>query len=73
LNPSDEWAATVEPNEQATVGPTQMHSTWCALLQNIELVPQNQNFGFELASRFEAVAQHVNEKETSCNHAAIMF
>jgi hypothetical protein len=36
-------------------------------------MPQNQVFGFELASRFEAVAQHANEKEANCNHAAIMF
>jgi hypothetical protein len=36
-------------------------------------MPQNQVFGFELASRLEAVAQHANEKEANCNHAAIMF
>jgi hypothetical protein len=36
-------------------------------------MPQNQDFGFELASRFEAVAQYANEKEANCNHAAIMF
>jgi hypothetical protein len=65
--------ATIEPNEQSTVGPTQMQSMRRALPQDIELMPQNQNFGFELASRFEAVAQHANEKEANCNHAAIMF
>ena len=37
-----------------------MQSTWRALLQDIELMPQNQDFGFEL--RLEAVAQHANEK-----------
>ena len=36
-------------------------------------MPQNQDFGFELASRLETVAQHANEKEANCNHAAIMF
>jgi hypothetical protein len=36
-------------------------------------MPQNQDFGFELASRPEAVAQHPNEKEANCNQAAIMF
>jgi hypothetical protein len=36
-------------------------------------MPQNQDFGFELASRPKAVAQHANEKEADCNHAAIMF
>ena len=55
--------ATIEPNEQSTVGPTQMQSTWCALLQNIELMPQYQDFGFQPPSRLEAVAQHANEKE----------
>jgi hypothetical protein len=35
----DARAATVEPNEQDTVGPTQMRSMWRALLQNIELMP----------------------------------
>jgi len=29
--------------------------------------------GFELASGLKAVAQHANEKEANCNHAAIMF
>ena len=54
--------ATIEPNEQSAVDPTQMQSTtWRALLQNIELMPQNQDFGFQSASRLEAVAQHANE------------
>ena len=39
--------ATIKPNEQRTVDPTQMHSTWRALLQNIELMPQYQDFGFQ--------------------------
>ena len=34
-------------------------------------MPQNQDFGFELASRLEAVAQHANEKKANCNHVAI--
>ena len=34
---------------------------------------ENQDFGFELVSRLEAVAQHANEKEANRNHAAIMF
>jgi S-adenosylmethionine:tRNA-ribosyltransferase-isomerase (queuine synthetase) len=29
-------------------------------------MPQNQDFGFELASRLEAVAQHANEKKANC-------
>jgi hypothetical protein len=69
----DARTATIEPNEQSTVGPTQMQSRWHALLQNIELMPQYEDFRFELASRLKAVAQHANEKEPNCNHAAIMF
>ena len=65
--------ATIEPNEQGTIGPTQMHPTWRALLQNIELMPQYQVFGFQPPSRLEAVAQHANEKEGNCNHSAIML
>ena len=67
--------ATIEPNEQSTVGPTQTHShsTWCALLQHIELMPQYQDFAFKPRSRLEAVAQHADEKDGNCNHSAIMF
>ena len=64
----DARAATVEPNEQGTVGPTQIHSTWSALLEDIELMPQDQVFGFQPPSRLEAVAQHADEKEANCNH-----
>src|SRR5262245_44936406 len=42
----DAREAPIEPNEQNTVGPTQMHSAWGALLQHIELLPQNKDFGF---------------------------
>jgi hypothetical protein len=69
----DARAATVEPNEQGTVGPTQMHSTWHALPQNIELMPQHQDFGFQALSRLETVTQHADEQEADCNHSAIMF
>ena len=34
--------ATIEPNEQSTVSPTQMQSMWRAPLQNIELMTQNR-------------------------------
>src|SRR5216684_943850 len=40
-------AATIEPNEQGSVDPTQMQSMWRALLQNIELMPQDEDFGFQ--------------------------
>src|SRR5438445_4132041 len=35
------------------VGPTQMQSAWCALLQDIELVPQYQDFRFQPPPRLE--------------------
>jgi len=60
-------------DEHRSVGPTQMHSTWHALLQDVELMPQYQDFGFQSPSRLEAIAQHADEKEADCNHAAIMF
>ncbi len=50
-----------------------MHSTWPALLQDAELMSQHQDFGFQSPSRLEAIAQHADEKEADCNHAAIMF
>ena len=34
-------------NEQGTVGPRQMQSTWSSLLQSIELMPQYQYFGLQ--------------------------
>jgi hypothetical protein len=58
----DARTATIEPNEQGTVRPTQMQSTCCAPLQDTELMPQNQNFGFQPPSRLEAVAQHADDK-----------
>ena len=42
-------AATIQPDEQGTVDPTQMQSAWRALLQDIELMPQHQDFGFQPA------------------------
>jgi len=50
-----------------------MQSTWRALLQHAELMPQDEDFGFQPASRLETVAQHADEQEADCNHSAIMF
>jgi hypothetical protein len=50
-----------------------MRSARRSLLQDIELMPQNQDLGFTLQSRPEAAAQHPDEQEADCNHAAIMF
>ena len=66
-------AAPIKPDEQSTIDPTQMQSPWRALLQDIELMPQHQDFGFQLLSRLEEVAQHADEQEAHCKHAAIMF
>ena len=55
--------ATIEPNEQGTAGPVEMHPAWRALLQDIELMPQDQDFSFEPLARLEAVAQHADEKK----------
>jgi hypothetical protein len=79
LGPDDGYGAknartaTREPNEQGAVGPAQMQSAWCALLQDIELMPQYQDFGFQPPPRLEAVAQHADEKQGNCNHATIML
>jgi hypothetical protein len=59
--------ATIEPNEQGAVDPTQMQSAWCALLQDTELMPQYQDFGFQPPPQLEAVTQHADEKEGNCN------
>jgi hypothetical protein len=56
--------ATIEPNEKGPAGPTQMLSAWRPLLQDIELMPQYQDFGFQ-------PTQHADEKESNCNHATI--
>jgi hypothetical protein len=45
-----------------------MQSAWRALLQDIELMPQHQDFGFQLLSRLEAVAQRADEEEGNCDH-----
>ena len=50
-----------------------MRSTWRAPLQDIELMPQHQDLGFQLLSRLEAIAQHADEQEADCNHSAMMF
>jgi hypothetical protein len=40
----DAREAAIEPNEQGTVNPTQPQSPWGAMLQDIELMPQSQDF-----------------------------
>src|SRR5262245_52640508 len=43
------------------------------LLQDIQLVPEHQDFDLQLPWRFETVAQHADEQEADRNHSAIMF
>ena len=78
LGPDDGYG--VKNARTATIGqmnravsPTQMQSAWCALLQDIELMPQYQDFRFQPPPRLEAVAQHADEKEGNCNHTTIML
>src|SRR6266540_5616976 len=49
----DVRTAAIEPDQQRAVSPTQMQSTWRAPLQDIDLLPQYQDFGFEPPSRLE--------------------
>ena len=60
--------ATIQPDEEGTAGPVQMHPPWRALLQDIELMPKDQDFSFEPPARLEAVAQHADEKKGNCHH-----
>ena len=55
--------ATIQPDEQGTAGPVQMHPAWRALLQDIGLMPKDQDFSFKLPAGLEAVAQHADEKK----------
>jgi hypothetical protein len=45
-----------------------MQSMWRALLEDIELMPQDEDFGFQPPSRPEAVAQHADDEEPNCDH-----
>ena len=42
----DARAATIEPDKQSAIDPAQMHSAWRPPLQDIELMPEDQDFGF---------------------------
>ena len=44
-----------------------------SLLKHTELMPQHQDLDFQLLARFAVVAQHADEQEADCDHAAIMF
>ena len=70
----DARVASIEPDEQCTVGPTQLQPTTRRVpLQDVKLMPQDQDFGLQPLLRLEAVAQHAEKQEADCNHSAIMF
>src|SRR2546421_10251914 len=45
-----------------------MQSAWRTLLEHIELMPKDQDFRFQPASRLEAVAQRTDEEGSNCDH-----
>jgi len=70
----DAWAAPVEPYKQSSVNPTQAQlTTRYALLQNVQLMPQDEDFGFQPLWRLETVPQHAEKQEADCNHSVMMF
>jgi hypothetical protein len=65
----DVGTATIEPNEQSAVDPTQTQcATWRVLLKHIELMPKDEDFYFQQLSWLKEVAQHTNEEEGNCDH-----
>jgi hypothetical protein len=44
-----------------------------ALLQDVQLMPQNQDFGLQPLWRFETIPQYAEIQEADCNHSAMMF
>ena len=52
----DAREAAIEPDEQGTIGPTQIRSASRSLLQDIELMPKDQDFSLQPPSRLKAVA-----------------
>jgi len=55
---------TIEPDKQGAIDPTQMQSpARRSLLQDVELMPQYQDFGLLSRSRLGEVAQHTDEQE----------
>jgi hypothetical protein len=67
-------AASIKPDEQRPVDPTQVPlATRSTLLQDVQLMTQDQDFGLQPPLRLEAVAQRAQEQETNRDHLAIMF
>jgi hypothetical protein len=45
----------------------------CALLQDVQLMAQDEKFGFQPLWRLETIPQHAEIQEADCNHSAMMF
>jgi hypothetical protein len=70
----DAGTAPIEPYDQGAIHPPQMQpTTRRALLPDVQLMPQNQDFGFQPLWRLEAVAQQAQKQEADCHHSAMMF
>jgi hypothetical protein len=69
----DAREAAIKPDQQRAIGPSHVQPTWRTPVKYVQLMPQQQDLGFQPPSRFEAVAQSADEKEGSCDHPAIMF
>jgi hypothetical protein len=71
------WNTTgsgVEPDEQSSVEPAQTRlATRRTPLQNVQLMTQDQDFGFQLPPGFEPIKQCAEEQETHRDHPVIMF
>ena len=50
--------ATIEPNEQGAIGPTQKQAAWRPLLQDIQLMPQHQDLGVQPPPRLEGISKN---------------
>jgi hypothetical protein len=44
-----------------------------ALLQDVQLMAQDEEFGFQLLWRLETIPQCSEIQETDCNHSVMMF
>jgi hypothetical protein len=64
--------ATIEPNEQGAVDPPQKQAARRTPLQDIQLMSQCQDLGFQLSPRLEAITQRADEKPGNSNHTTIM-
>jgi hypothetical protein len=70
---NDARAAPIEPDEQSPVDPTQTQLAMRRTLQHVQLMTQNQDFGFQPPLRLEAIAQRAKKQEADCYNLAIMF